>query len=108
MPASGILLITGASRGIGAATARLAAGRGYTICVNFLREQGEAGEVVRAIESKGGRAFAVQADIASEPDVLRLFDAIDREGSPLTALVNNAATLESQMRLEAMDAARLQ
>ena len=107
MESSGILLITGASRGIGAATARLAAGRGYTVCVNFLRQQREADEVVRAIESAGGQAFAVQADIGAEPDVLRLFETVDRQGR-LTALVNNAATLEPQMRLEAMDAARLQ
>ena len=100
-------MITGASRGIGAATARLAAARGYTVCVNYRRRRPEAEDVVRAIESAGGHAFAVQADIGSEPDVLRLFDTIDRQAGRLTALVNNAATLETQMRLETMDAARL-
>ena len=106
MQTSGILLVTGASRGIGAATARLAATRGYSVCVNYLRQQRAAESVVRAIQAEAGQAFAVQADISSEPDVMRLFDAIDQTGR-LTALVNNAATLESQMRLEAMDAARL-
>jgi NAD(P)-dependent dehydrogenase (short-subunit alcohol dehydrogenase family) len=106
MQTSGILLVTGASRGIGASTARLAARRGYAVCVNFLRRRSDAESVVRAIEAEGGQAFAVQADISSEPDVARLFETIDRTGR-LTALVNNAATLEPQMRLDSMDAARL-
>src|SRR5215472_6862521 len=106
MQTSGILLVTGASRGIGASTARLAARRGYAVCVNFLRRRCDAESVVRAIEAEGGQAFAVQADISSEPDVARLFETIDRTGR-LTALVNNAATLEPQMRLDSIDAARL-
>jgi NAD(P)-dependent dehydrogenase (short-subunit alcohol dehydrogenase family) len=107
MKTSGILLITGGSRGIGAATARLAASRGYTVCVNYRRQQRDADDVVRAIQGTGGYAFAVQADISSEPEAVRLFETIDRQGGRLTGLVNNAATLEPQMRLEAMDAARL-
>jgi len=104
----GTALITGAGRGIGAATARLAAQRGYAVCVNYLRDREAAGAVVRDIETAGGRAIAVQADVTLEPDVVRLFETVDRELGRVTALVNNAATLESQMRLECMDAARLQ
>ena len=107
MGASGILLVTGGGRGIGAATARLAGRRGYTVCVNYLRDQSKADEVVGAIEGEGGHAFAAQADIGSETEVLRLFETIDRAGR-LTALVNNAATLERQMRLDEMDCGRFQ
>jgi len=96
--------VTGGGRGIGAATARLAAQRGYAVCVNYLRNRAAADEVVRAIPN----AIAVQADIGVEDEVVRLFETVDRELGPLTALVNNAATLESQMRLEQMDAARMQ
>ena len=103
-----VLLITGASRGIGAATATLAAERGYSVCVNY-RQNSEAAEtVVRAVEAAGGRAVAVAADVAVEADVVRLFETCDRTLGPLTALVNNAGILETQMRLDAMDAARLQ
>src|SRR5579872_1222334 len=98
MNTSGILLVTGAGRGIGAAIARLAARRGYTVCVNYLQARDRADEVVLEIERGGGAAFAVEADISAEAGVLRLFEAIDRQG-PLRALVNNAATLERQMRL---------
>ena len=96
--------MTGGGRGIGAATARLAAQRGYAVCVNYLRNRAAADKVVRAIPN----AIAVQADIGVEDEVVRLFETVDRELGPLTALVNNAATLESQMRLEQMDAARMQ
>ncbi len=75
--------------------------------INYLRQQRDAENVVRAIEAEGGQGFTVQADISSEPDVLRLFETIDKTGR-LSALVNNAAMLESQTRLESMDAARLQ
>jgi NAD(P)-dependent dehydrogenase (short-subunit alcohol dehydrogenase family) len=105
---SQVLVVTGGSRGIGAATARLAAQRGYSVCANYLRGQCEAEEIANTIQGEGGSAIAVQADISSEPDVLRLFDMVDRELGPLTALVNNAATLEHQMRLDEMDGARLQ
>jgi len=96
--------VTGGGRGIGAATARLAAQRGYAVCVNYLQDRAAADEVVRTIP----KAIAVQADIGVEADVVRLFETVDRELGPLSALVNNAATLESQMRLEQMDAARMQ
>ncbi len=102
-----VIVITGSSRGIGAATARLAAERGYAVCVNYRRDDRAAAEVVAAIERQGGTAIAVAADVASEPDVVRLFETVDRELGPLTALVNNAGILETQARVEHMDAARL-
>jgi NAD(P)-dependent dehydrogenase (short-subunit alcohol dehydrogenase family) len=98
------LIVTGGSRGIGAATARLAAKRGYAVCVNYLQDRAAAEEVAGAIPG----AIAVQADISVESDVVALFEKVDGELGPATALVNNAATLESQMRLEQMDAARMQ
>jgi NAD(P)-dependent dehydrogenase (short-subunit alcohol dehydrogenase family) len=102
-----ILVITGASRGIGAATARLAAARGYAVCVNYRSNRDAAARVVQEIEAAGGRAMAVAADVAREADVRRLFETVDRELGPLTALVNNAGILERQMRVDAMDAARI-
>ena len=102
-----ILLVTGGSRGIGAAVARLAASRGYAVCVNYRSRQDAADAVVAAIVASGGRAVAVQADVAVEPDVVRLFETCDRALGPVTALVNNAGILETQMRVEAMDAARI-
>ncbi len=104
----GVLLVTGASRGIGAETARLAATRGYSVCVNYLRNSDAANAVVAGINGAGGRAVAVQGDVALEADVVRLFETCDRELGPLDALVNNAGILERQMRVETMTAARLQ
>lgn len=104
----GVLLVTGASRGIGAATARLASERGYAVCVNYLRNREAADTVVSGITASGGRAVAVQADVAVEADVVRLFETCDRELGRLDALVNNAGMLEKQMRVDAMDAGRLQ
>jgi len=101
------LLITGASRGIGAATARLAAERGYDVCVNYRANESAARAVVSEIESGGGRAIRVQADVSVEADVVRLYDTVDRELGPLSALVNNAGILDLQTRVEQMDAARL-
>jgi len=102
------LLITGASRGIGAATARLAAAAGYAVCVNYLRRQDAAESVVAEIEAAGGTAIAVQADVAVESDVIRLFEEADQRLGRLSALVNNAGILETQMRLDRLDAARIQ
>lgn len=101
------LVITGAGRGIGAATAKLAASRGYAVCVNYLHDRASAEGVVHAIEAAGGRAASVQADAGSEGEVVRLFEEAEEQLGPLVALVNNAATLETQMRLESMDASRL-
>jgi len=102
-----VLLVTGASRGIGAATARLAARRGYAVCVNYRHHRLAAQGVVRDIESAGGRAVAAEADVSVEADVRRLFETSDRLLGPLAALVNNAGILETQMRVETMDAARI-
>jgi NAD(P)-dependent dehydrogenase (short-subunit alcohol dehydrogenase family) len=101
------LVITGGGRGIGRATALLAAERGYSVCVNYKQNKEAADEVVRAIEAKGAAAFAARGDVSVEADVVRLFDACDRTLGPLCALVNNAGILETQMRVEAMDAERL-
>ena len=103
-----VVLVTGSSRGIGAATARLVAKHGYSVCVNFLRNEEAALAVVKTIESVGGRAIAVQADIAREADVVRLFATCDAELGRLSGLVNNAGMLETQMRVESMDADRVQ
>lgn len=103
-----VLLITGGGRGIGAATALLAAQRGYAVCVNYRRDANAAQAVVERIKAQGGEAIAVAADVASEADISKLFDTVDRQLGRLTALVNNAGVLEHQMRVEAMDAARLQ
>jgi NAD(P)-dependent dehydrogenase (short-subunit alcohol dehydrogenase family) len=102
-----VLLITGGGRGIGAATARLAAGRGYAVAVNYRENRAAAEAVVAAALEAGTKAIAVAADVAVEADVVRLFATVDAELGPLTALVNNAGILERQMRVEAMDAARL-
>src|SRR5690606_19291328 len=104
---SKILIVTGGSRGIGAATARLAASRGYAVCVNYCQNRQAADDVVGDIEQSGGRAIAVAADVAVEADVLRMFETVDRKLGRVTALVNNTGILERQMRVEEMDAARL-
>lgn len=103
-----IILITGGSRGIGAATARLAAARGYRVCINYHNNQAAAQSVVDDIMQSGGQAIAVAADIAQESEVVALFEAIDQQWGPVTALVNNAGILEKQIRVEDIDAARLQ
>jgi len=102
------VLITGGSRGIGAATALLAAERGYAVCVNYRTNVAAADAVVRKIIDQGGKANAVQADVAVERDVLRMFQQIDQTFGSLTALVNNAGIVEQQARLDAMDSLRLQ
>lgn len=102
-----VMVITGGSRGIGAATARLAAAQGYAVCISYVRDRAAANDVVDSIKSNGGEAIAVQADVSSEADVVRLFQTADRQLGRLKALVNNAGILERQMRVEEMDAARL-
>lgn len=103
---SRVMLITGASRGIGAATARLAAQQGYALCLNYHQRADAANAVLEQVRGLGVTAIAVQADVADETQVLHMFEAIDREFSRLDVLVNNAGMLEQQMRLEQMDAAR--
>lgn len=102
-----VMLVTGGSHGIGAATARLAAARGYAVCVNYLKNQAAADAVVDEITRSGGRAIAVAADVSLEEDVVKLFKTVDEQLGTLTALVNNAGILETQMRVDQMDAARL-
>jgi len=103
-----VLLVTGGSRGIGAATALAAATRGYTVAVNYRKQHQAAERVVAEVQRAGGRAQAFQADIGSESEVANLFASIDKEFGAITALVNNAATLELQSRLDSIDGARLQ
>ncbi len=101
-----VLVVTGASRGIGAATARLAARRGHAVCVNYRTATDEAEAVAAEIRAGGGDATAVLADIADERQVEALFEAADRMG-PLGGLVNNAGVLEPQCALADMEAARI-
>ena len=101
------ILITGASRGIGAATAALAAEMGYAVVVNYHANKEAAGKVAAGITAKGGRAIVIGADISKEDEVMRLFEEADKIFGRLDSLVNNAGILERQMRLEEMDAVRL-
>jgi NAD(P)-dependent dehydrogenase (short-subunit alcohol dehydrogenase family) len=105
---SAVLLITGAGRGIGATTAALAAERGYAVCVNYRVSRAAAEAVVDRIRHAGGHAVAVQADISIEEEVVRLFETCTAALGPPVALVNNAGVLERQMRVDQMDAARIQ
>lgn len=102
-----IILITGGSRGIGAAIARLAAQQSYAVCISYLHHRAAADAVVADITAKGGVAMAVQADVAVEQDVVRLFEQVDATLGRLTALVNNAGILDRQMRVQDMDAQRI-
>lgn len=103
---SRILLVTDASRGIGAATARLAAQRGYAVCINYRQDAAAAEAVAAGIIDAGGDAVAIRADVSEEADVLRLYDAIDARYGRLDALVNNAGILERQTGIEGIDADR--
>ena len=102
-----VVLVTGGGGGIGAATALLAARRGYAVAVNYLRDADAADEVVARIVADGGDAVALQADVAVEAQVAGLFARVDARFGRLDALVSNAGVLETQMRLESMDAARV-
>jgi NAD(P)-dependent dehydrogenase (short-subunit alcohol dehydrogenase family) len=102
-----VMIVTGAGRGIGAATARLAAERGYSVCVNFLRDASSAEKLVSAIKGAGGKAIAVAGDVSSESDVLRLFGETDRALGRVTALVNNAGIVDRTARVEQMTPERL-
>ncbi|ERK12602.1 putative oxidoreductase [Pantoea sp. AS-PWVM4] len=103
-----LALVTGASRGIGRATALLLAQAGYCVAVNYRQREAEAQQVVAAIEAQGGKAFTVQADIADEAQVVRMFQQLDRYEAPLKVLVNNAGILFQQCRTEDLTAERLQ
>jgi NAD(P)-dependent dehydrogenase (short-subunit alcohol dehydrogenase family) len=104
---SGVMIVTGGGRGIGAATARLAAARGFAVCVNYLENPGRAAEVVDGIRAAGGKAIAVQADTANEADVARMFERVDAELGRVTTLVNNAGITGKAGRLESFDAAAI-
>lgn len=102
------LLVTGGSRGIGAAVCRLAARQGYRVAVNY-RANGEAADrVVAEIAAAGGEAFAIQGDAGREEDIVAIFAALDRRFGRLDALVNNAGVVDRKARLDEMDAARIE
>jgi NAD(P)-dependent dehydrogenase (short-subunit alcohol dehydrogenase family) len=103
-----VALITGGSRGIGAATALAAARAGFAVAVNYHANSLAADEVVRQIRAAGGTAITVQADVAKEADVLAMFAKVDAKLGRLSALVNNAGIVDVASRVDAMDAARLQ
>ena len=105
---SKVLLITGGSRGIGAAAALLAASEGYAVAVNYTANSLAADEVVRHIRASGGTAITVQADVAVEGDVLAMFKKVDAKLGRLTALVNNAGVVDQVSRVDAMGFERLQ
>jgi len=100
-----VLLVTGGGRGIGAATARIAARQGYAVCVNYLKDRDAAEALVREI---GGKAIAVAGDVSVEADVLRLFETVDAKLGRLTALANNAGIVATKARVDEISAARLQ
>ena len=102
-----VLMVTGGSRGIGAATALLGAERGYAVAVNYRSNREAADSLVKAIQSKGGKAIAVPGDVASEADVVRLFEATDRALGRVSALVNNAGIVDRGTRVEHIGAERI-
>jgi len=103
----GVLIVTGASRGIGAAVAALAGERGYAVAVNFLRGEADAKKVVDTILACGSRAVAIQADVAREEEIVRMFEAAERELGPIKALVNNAGVTGGFARVEEVTSAAI-
>lgn len=106
--ARGTIIVTGGSRGIGAATALLAGAEGYDVCVNYRRDRDAAEAVARQLDAGGHRSITVAADVGEEDEVRKLFDTAEERLGPLTALVNNAAILETQTGFSGLDVARLQ
>ncbi|WP_341658931.1 SDR family oxidoreductase [Vibrio sp.] len=104
---SKVVIVTGGGRGIGAATAKLFSHHGYAVCINYKSNSNAATALANEINSSGGRCIAVQADVSQEVDVCRLFDTVDMELGRLTVLVNNAGILQTQMRLDEMNAERI-
>ena len=105
---SEVMIVTGGSRGIGAATARIAAARGYDVCVNYRQDAAAAASVVADIEKAGRRAIAVAGDMSSEKDVVNLFETSDAQLGPLKVLINNAGIVGAQSRVEDYTLERLQ
>jgi NAD(P)-dependent dehydrogenase (short-subunit alcohol dehydrogenase family) len=103
----GVLIVTGSSRGIGAAIARRGAGEGYAVCVNYRARRDRADAIVGAIVEAGGRAVAIQADVGREADVRRLFTEVDQALGPVTALVNNVGIVGGERRVEDAEPAHL-
>ncbi|WP_444891584.1 SDR family oxidoreductase [Microbulbifer sp. DLAB2-AA] len=102
-----VALITGGSRGIGAATAKLLAQRGYQIAISYRERRKQAEDLVNELQSLGVTAIAARADITSEDEIVRLFEKVDQNLGPINSLVNNAAIIKPQMRVELMDSQRI-
>lgn len=102
-----VVVITGSGRGIGATTAQLFADHGYAICLNYKSQAAPANELAEKLRSQGVKCIVVQADVAQEEEVVRLFEQVDKELGPVSVLVNNAGILKQQMRLEDMTAERI-
>ncbi len=100
MSTAKVVIVTGSSRGIGAETAKLLARNGYSVCINYISDDKAAGNVKRQIVESGGRCILVKADVSCTQDVVRLFETVDAELGPVSVLVNNAATLMAQCRLD--------
>ncbi len=107
MTNKGTLIVTGASRGIGAAVGMLAAKRGYAVAVNFSTSAANATNVVDAIVAEGGRAFAIQADVSHEEQIIRMFETAERESGPIKGLVNNAGVTGGFARVEEVSSAAI-
>jgi NAD(P)-dependent dehydrogenase (short-subunit alcohol dehydrogenase family) len=105
---NGIMLVTGASRGIGAAIAKQAGRQGYAVAVNYLNSQDAAESIVSDINKAGGKAIAIQADTSREEDVLRLFETVDKELGTLSALINNAGVVDVACRVDEMSVERME
>jgi NAD(P)-dependent dehydrogenase (short-subunit alcohol dehydrogenase family) len=103
-----VLLVTGGSRGIGAATSRLAAKAGYRVAVNYASNEAAATALVAAIAQDGGEALAIKGDVGSEADIQAMFGRIDHAFGPLDALVNNAGVVDRRARVDEMSGARLE
>jgi NAD(P)-dependent dehydrogenase (short-subunit alcohol dehydrogenase family) len=102
-----VIVVTGGSRGIGAAVARLAAEQSYAVCITYLSNSSAAADVLKSITALGATAVSCQADVSIERDVIRLFEQVDSSLGRVTALVNNAGTLERQARVDEMDFERI-
>jgi NAD(P)-dependent dehydrogenase (short-subunit alcohol dehydrogenase family) len=108
MSGARVALVTGGSRGIGAATCRFAADAGYRVVVNYASNEAAAGALVQDIEQAGGKAIAIKADVGNESEILSMFEQVDRAFGRLDALVNNAGVLDVMSRLDGISAARME